>query len=112
MGFGQLPFVRVQVIGSVHRPHGALQAHAHSQCGPRSPVEGNSRRAGGAAQCVIRSQGGDYRIQSRSGLSVGIPVNQLREGEILQDIARVVNDADEPAANVPRANDAPATGPS
>ena len=61
---------------------------------------------------MIRSQGGDYRIQSRSGLSVGIPVNQLREGEILQDIARVVNDADEPAADVPPANDAPATGPS
>ena len=77
-------------------------------------------KTGKVVGALVVHEADDVMLMTNSGQSVRIPVNQireagratqgvklisLREGELLQDIARVVHDADEPAAG-----EAPAEG--
>lgn len=83
-------------------------------------------KTGKVVGALVVQEADDVMLMTNSGQSVRIPVAQireagrntqgvklisLREGELLQDIARVVNEGDEPAADAPASDETPPAEP-
>jgi len=83
-------------------------------------------KTGKVVGALVVHEADDVMLMTNTGQSVRIPVNQireagratqgvklisLREGEMLQDIARVVNEGDEPAADAPASDETPPAEP-